>query len=227
MSDQYRWHLESRIDGIWYFVTKPFRIKKRIVGKRNRLLNNARRIAGLDVRIRGDDNLIEAAANCRLGRVQFDIKGSSNRVQIDGDAYLEGASFYIVGDHCSILIGRGTYALGATFAAAESGTTITLGDSCMLSSEIVIRTGDSHGIFDRASGARLNPGADVRIGAKVWLAQRVMVLKGVTIPDGCIVGAAAIVTKSLDTPHAVYAGHPARKIRDNVAWGWGLEAADQ
>jgi acetyltransferase-like isoleucine patch superfamily enzyme len=227
ISDQYRWHLAGRFSGIWHRVTRPFRIKKRIVGKRNRLLNNAQKIARLVVQIRGDDNVIEAAAYSRLGQVQFDIRGSSNRVLIEGDAYLEGASFYIVGDHCSILIGRGTYALGATFAAAESNTNILLGDSCMLSSDVVIRTGDSHGLFDRTSGARLNPGADVRIGRKVWLAHRVTVLKGVTIPDGCIVGTGAIVTKSLDTPHAVYGGHPARMLRDNVCWGWGLEAADE
>lgn len=226
ISDQYRWHLESRVAGMWDLVARPFRIKKRILGKRNRILNHAARIEGLEVRIRGDDNVVETAAHARLGRVDVDIRGNCNRILIDGEAFLERASFYIVGDHCSIVIGRRTYVAGGVFVAAESNTNISLGDSCMLANDIVIRTGDSHGIFDRTSGARLNPGADVRIGTKVWLAHRVTVLKGVTIPDGCIVGTETIVTKSLDTPHAVYGGHPARKLRDNVAWGWGLEGCD-
>jgi acetyltransferase-like isoleucine patch superfamily enzyme len=226
ISDQYRWHLAGRCSGIWYFVTKPLRIKKRIRGKRNLILNQAARMEGLTVRIRGDDNVVEAAAHARLGRLDVDIRGSGNRILIDGEAFLERASFYIVGDHCSIVIGRRTYVAGGIFVAAESNTNISLGDSCMLASDIVIRTGDSHGIFDRTSGGRLNPGADVRIGTKVWLAHRVTVLKGVTIPDGCIVGTGAIVTKSLETPHAAYVGHPARKLRDNVAWGWGLEGCD-
>ena len=225
LSNQYRWHLAGRCSGICARIARPFRTKKAIHGKRNRLLNNACKTAGLSLQIRGDDNVVEAATGCRLGHVDFDIRGSSNRILIEGDAYLERASFYIVGDHCSIVIGRRTYVGGATFVAAESNTSIFLGKSCMLANGIVIRTGDSHGMFDRKSGVRLNPGADVRIGTKVWLAHRVTVLKGVTIPDGCIVGAETIVTKTLDTPHAVYGGHPARKLRDNVAWGWGLESA--
>ncbi|MCX6970116.1 MAG: acyltransferase [Verrucomicrobia bacterium] len=226
ISDQYRWHLAGRCSGVWYFVTKPFRIKRRILGKRNVILNQASKIARLAVRIRGDDNVVEAAAQARLGRVVVDVRGNGNRILIDGEAFLERASFYIVGDHCSIVIGRRTYVAGGVFVAAESNTNISLGDSCMLANDVVIRTGDSHGIFDRTSRARLNPGADVRIGTKVWLAHRVTVLKGVTIPDGCIVGTGAIVTKTLDAPHAVYGGHPARKLRDNVAWGWGLEGCD-
>jgi maltose O-acetyltransferase len=53
----------------------------------------------------------------------------------------------------------------------------------------------------------------VTIGAGCWIAARSTILPGVTIGDGCIVGAGSVVKDDCE-PDAVYAGVPARKIRD-------------
>ena len=52
----------------------------------------------------------------------------------------------------------------------------------------------------------------VRIGYNCWIAMGVMVLPGVTIGDGCIVGAGAVVVKDLE-PYTVCVGNPARPIK--------------
>jgi acetyltransferase-like isoleucine patch superfamily enzyme len=54
-----------------------------------------------------------------------------------------------------------------------------------------------------------------RIGRDVWLGSRVTVLGGVTIGDGCIVGAGAVVTKDLP-PGAIAYGTPCevKKFRE-------------
>jgi acetyltransferase-like isoleucine patch superfamily enzyme len=54
--------------------------------------------------------------------------------------------------------------------------------------------------------------ADVRIGANTWLGARVVVLPGVTIGDGTVVAAGAIVAHDLP-PGVLAAGVPARVIR--------------
>ena len=54
-------------------------------------------------------------------------------------------------------------------------------------------------------------GGAVRIGRDVWLGCHVVVLPGVTIGDGAVVGAGAVVTKSVGTGE-IWAGVPARKI---------------
>jgi acetyltransferase-like isoleucine patch superfamily enzyme len=51
----------------------------------------------------------------------------------------------------------------------------------------------------------------ITIGSDVWLGCNVLVLKGVTIGDGAVVAAGAVVTKSI-LPHEIWAGVPARKI---------------
>ncbi len=54
--------------------------------------------------------------------------------------------------------------------------------------------------------------APVRIGNSVWLGAKVTVLKGVSIGDGAIVGANAVVSSDLP-PGAVAVGVPARVMR--------------
>ena len=74
----------------------------------------------------------------------------------------------------------------------------------------------------------------IRIGHDVWIGAGAQVLSGVTIGDGAIVAAGAIVTRDV-APYAVVAGNPARLIRyrfepDRIAqllevqwWLWSEE----
>jgi acetyltransferase-like isoleucine patch superfamily enzyme len=55
----------------------------------------------------------------------------------------------------------------------------------------------------------------IRIGADVWLANKVTVVRGVHIGDGSVVGANAVVTGDLP-PYSIAAGVPARVIRSRL-----------
>jgi len=54
-------------------------------------------------------------------------------------------------------------------------------------------------------------GGDVMIGNYVWIAYRAIVLPGVTIGDGAVVAAGAVVTGDVE-PYQIVAGMPARPI---------------
>ena len=56
------------------------------------------------------------------------------------------------------------------------------------------------------------PDTFVKIGAACWLGDNAIVLEGVTIGDGAIVGAGAVVTKDVP-PYAIVVGNPGRVIR--------------
>jgi len=58
-------------------------------------------------------------------------------------------------------------------------------------------------------------GGDVLIGSRVWIGYGAIVLPGVTIGDGAIVGAGAVVTKDVE-PFAIVAGNPAHKIGERT-----------
>lgn len=57
-----------------------------------------------------------------------------------------------------------------------------------------------------------------RIGANCFIGGRSLIMPGVEIGDGCIVGAGAIVTRSVG-PRCIVAGNPARVIRESVCVG--------
>jgi len=76
---------------------------------------------------------------------------------------------------------------------------------------------DFHKIKDK-SGNILNPSAPIIIGNNVWIACRCLILKGATIPNGSVIGANSFVGKSLEKENAVYGGHPARILKEEITW---------
>ncbi len=52
----------------------------------------------------------------------------------------------------------------------------------------------------------------VHVCSRVWIGFNAIVLKGVTLGEGCVVGAGAVVTKDVP-PYTVVAGNPARIIK--------------
>ena len=55
----------------------------------------------------------------------------------------------------------------------------------------------------------------VTIGNDVWIGDRVIILAGVEIGDGCIIGAGSVVTKSIPA-YSIAAGVPCKVIRSRL-----------
>jgi hypothetical protein len=88
---------------------------------------------------------------------------------------------------------------------------ISIGRDIAIGPEVMIRDSDSHLITGSARGST----APIRIGDRVWIGARAMILKGVTIGDGAIVAAGAVVTKDVEAGTLV-AGVPARYVRHAI-----------
>ena len=56
----------------------------------------------------------------------------------------------------------------------------------------------------------------IKIGTECWIASGVFVAPGVEIPNGVVVGAMSVVTKSLPSEWSVYAGNPCKFIRQRL-----------
>jgi len=92
---------------------------------------------------------------------------------------------------------------------------VTIGRYTMLASNIAI-VGDDHnwnetGIPMQFAGRPTQH--FTTIGADVWLGHGVIVMRGITINDGAIVAAGAVVTRDVPA-YEVWAGTPAKKLRD-------------
>lgn len=53
---------------------------------------------------------------------------------------------------------------------------------------------------------------DITIGHDVWIGMDAVIMPGVTIGDGSIIGAKAVVTKDV-APYTIVAGNPARQVK--------------
>lgn len=90
---------------------------------------------------------------------------------------------------------------------------ITIGEGATIARDVVIRDYDGHTIEE----SDYKIAKPITIGKHVWIGNRAMILKGVTIGDGAIVAAGAIVTK--DVPAGVIvAGIPAKVVKESVKW---------
>lgn len=175
-------------------------------------------LKGTSFDISGKNNVVVVGRKARLFNCKVIIIGDGNRLEINGGStIISNTSFWMQHGANEIVIGHDTTIEGAHMAAIE-GTKISVGDDCMFSSDIEIRTGDSHSIVDMAEQKRINPSEDVVIGSHVWLTAHVRILKGAVVPSNCIVANSAVVAKKFDKENSMYAGIPAKHIKDNISW---------
>lgn len=88
---------------------------------------------------------------------------------------------------------------------------IKIGDNVAISENVIIRDSDNHTIDGNVNSE------PIVIGNNVWIGMGAMILKGVTIGDGSVIAAGAVVTKDV-LPNTIVAGVPAREIRHGVSW---------
>ena len=115
------------------------------------------------------------------------------------------------------LLVKRTFVGPSHLASTEDGHSIVIGKECMLSSNINIRTGDSHSIIDLNNGGRINYAKSVVIGDHCWIGEGAKILKGVSLAENCIVGTGSIVTKSYPS-NVLISGVPAVIIKEDVNW---------
>jgi maltose O-acetyltransferase len=94
----------------------------------------------------------------------------------------------------------------------ENREQIRVGARCSLAPEVAIAT-SSHAIGAHHRRAGDYDGAPVSIGDGCWIGTRATILPGVTVGAGCVIAAGAVVTDDC-APDGLYAGIPARRVRD-------------
>lgn len=92
---------------------------------------------------------------------------------------------------------------------------LTIGDRTIIGPYTMIHTANHEMDTDRPipeQGWNLGP---VVLGADIWIGMGVCILPGVTLGDGCVVGAGAVVTRDVE-PYAIVVGNPAKVIKSRV-----------
>lgn len=94
---------------------------------------------------------------------------------------------------------------------------VTIGKNVMMGPEVIIYTsGHKHDRIDIPMGKQGNDQVrPVYIGSDVWIGRRAIIMPGVSIGNGCIIGAAAVVTKDIPD-YSVAVGVPAQVVKSRL-----------
>ena len=124
----------------------------------------------------------------------------------------------VIGDHVRI----------SSWSHIACTNSVVIGDHVLIGSKVMI-SDHNHGSFGAESTSPMVPPAErplergrfVTIGANVWLGDGVVVCPGVTMGEGSVAGANAVVTADVP-PFTLVAGVPARPLRryDKISGNW-------
>jgi acetyltransferase-like isoleucine patch superfamily enzyme len=136
--------------------------------------------------------------------------GKNSQVIVNGDFVVYNGSDIRVFDNGVLTLNGGFCNSGTQIVCAKR---VSIGGRCAIARDVIIRDYDAHEIVSTDHEIA----KDVCIGEHVWIGTRAIILKGVTIGDGAVVAAGAVVTKDVP-PRCIAAGVPAKAIRENVEW---------
>lgn len=187
-----------------------------ISGDNHRIIWNDSRLHRCHVGVSGENNRLEIGDGAMLWGVNIQLNGANLVCHIGARTRLRRGTFIVTDEGSRLEIGEATTMTGPVIVA-QGGCGVTIGRDCMVAYGTDIRCSDGHSVIDAATGANLNPAADVTVGHHVWLGIHSQILKGITIADHAIVAARAVVTRSVPGG-TIVAGNPAKPVRDGVTW---------
>ncbi len=138
-------------------------------------------------------------APINLGRFPTVIACQDARVRLCVWPAREGSGAIRIGDYSLICPG----------VRISSASSVDIGHSVMMANGVYITDSDWHDLYDRTAPGK---SAAVTIGDNVWLGDRAIVCKGVSIGENSVVGAGAVVVADVP-PNVVAAGNPARVVK--------------
>lgn len=180
--------------------------------------SSEQRLKKTTIKLRGSNNRLVIGENVTLTHCEIRLSGDNNLIEIGNDVRFSSGKIYLVGTSGQhIRIGADTTVEGA-YLLVDEAASIDIGRDCMLSTEIIMRTGDKHSILSLESGKRINGSQDIRIADRVWIGRDVTVLKGVVLQPETVVATRSLVSGAFDEGECVVAGVPARVVKRAIRW---------
>jgi acetyltransferase-like isoleucine patch superfamily enzyme len=132
------------------------------------------------------------------------------QLHINGDFEFHTGAFVVVNKDAKLEIGSGYTNYEVEITCFKS---ITIGNNTAISKGVIIRDSDNH-IINNNKALMTQP---IKIGDNVWIGLGSIILKGVTIGDGCIIAAGSVVNRDIPA-HSLAGGVPAKVLKSDVSW---------
>jgi len=102
------------------------------------------------------------------------------------------------------------------FVQCSEQCNIFIGNECLFSFGVWMRTSDVHLIYDANTNKRMNHSKSIYIGDHIWIGQNTAILKGTHIGSGSITGANSVLAGKIIPSNTLWGGNPAKLIKRDV-----------
>lgn len=126
---------------------------------------------------KGEFYRTEFGKNVRLIGARIVLADNSELI-VGDNVILRG--FISIFSECTVVIGARTKCNFPINMVVSEGTKLTIGEECLFS-DASFYTSDTHSIFDRTTGLKVNLPSDIYIGDRVWMGRKSWVMKGAYI----------------------------------------------
>ncbi len=181
----------------------------------------------IKLNIKGTNNTVSIPAIKGNGKITIDICGNYNKIEIKEGLVLSGHLHIVLGQQhphfgeitdSSLCIGENTSIESMQYITYNSHTVCSIGRNCMISYGVTLYNTDAHPIFEKTSHKIVNHITGIKGGEHCWLGMHSTVLKNSTLPEDSILGCHSVYAKKATTAHCIWAGNPAKKIKENITW---------
>ncbi len=174
---------------------------------------------GDNVTIMSGFHLIGEPAVCRIGSdITFYpncfIQGSLGKFVVGDHVQFFPGTYISLGDWKTSFVEIGHHSHFAPNCVLYGWGGLSIGAYCNIAAHAVFATVGHHDeITDRPMALTGEKAGPITLEEDVWVAANVTITANVTIATGCVIGANAVITCDT-TPMGVYAGVPAKRLRD-------------
>lgn len=176
-------------------------------------------LAGLDIEINGNDNIVKIGYPYHFEDSVIRIEGDKNHFSIQSCPTGVKKTCFYCARGSTIQIGHNFSVFGTChfYVGEEEGMTCQIGDDVLFSENIVVRTSDAHTIMNKEGGV-INFGKPIILENHIWVCEGVSLLKGTHIVDNTVIGTKSVVTRAFDESGVILGGNPTRIIKREIGW---------
>lgn len=173
----------------------------------------------------GERNILYFDDAVRLENCSICFAGNDSVLYFSRNKYPYKVRIWLYSES-TVAFGENNYMNNIVSITASEQKNVMTGSDCLFSRDVCIRNSDAHLLFDVETKRRINDGY---VGDHVWIGQDAMLLKGAHIASGAVLGAGAVLSNKIIPSNTVWAGNPAKQIRQGVIWdgrcvhGWTKE----
>ncbi len=183
----------------------------------NQVIGNLK-LDNASIEFKGKGNVLYCTELISLKNCKLRFTGNNSLIYFDENK--EPFSINIrVGNDSVFYIGKQCFFNKTSYFYATERKNVIIGNECLMSFGVYLRTSDPHLIYDVETKKRLNFSKSILIGDHVWVGQNCLILKNTQIGSGSIIGGNSVVSGKKISSNTLWAGNPAKKIKDNVFYG--------